>query len=97
MIRVEFERVEEMCLLSLEGHATGEPAVCAGASSIVYALAGWLKNYAPRELNVRLKPGEAWIWCHRDALVDAAFGVALLGLLQMAKKYPRYIRVEVSE
>lgn len=97
MIRAEFGQMEEMCLLSLEDHATGSPAVCAGASAIVYALAGWLRNHEPDELTIRLEPGEAWIWCRRDEMVDAAFGVAMAGLLQMAKKYPRYIRVEVNE
>lgn len=94
MIRGELERAGEMCLLSLEGRAAGEAA--AGASAMAYALAGWLKRHRPEELAVRLEPGEAWIWCRRDPAVEAAFGVAATGLLQLAKRYPGDIRMEVD-
>lgn len=97
MIRVSFERGESAQGLMLTGHATGDRLVCAGASAMVFALAGWLQKNAPAGLACRLKPGDAWVLCRRSALTDAAFDVVLTGLSQLAENYPELVGInEVS-
>lgn len=97
MIRVELEKMEEMYLLSAQGHATGSVPVCAAVSSMVCALARWLEKRKVLDRAAHLAPGEAWLWCRRGEAVDVAFDLALTGLRQLARKYPDLIRVEVSQ
>lgn len=96
MIEVRFESQEDARLLTLRGHATGSPAVCAAASAMVYALAGWLKNYPPAQLQLSLKPGDGWILCRGDETVDTAFQIALTGLAQLGASYPRHLRFHIG-
>ncbi len=97
MIRATFSRVRDGLQLEMRDHATGSEAVCAGASAIVYALAGYLTNRAPDDLVLTLRAGDAWVQCRRCRETETAFEVARVGLLQMAKSYPQYIQVEVIE
>ncbi len=97
MIRAKFSRVRDGLQLEMHDHATGSEAVCAGASAIVYALAGYLKNQAPDDLALNLRAGYAWVQCRRCREIETAFEVARVGLLQLAKSYPQYIQVEVIE
>ena len=96
MVEVRFEAQEDARLLTLRGHATGSPAVCAAASAIVYALAGWLQHYRPAEAQVRLKPGDGWLLCRGDEQVDIAFQIALTGLAQLGFSYPNYLRLHIG-
>ena len=88
------------CLLKMDGHATGSEAVCAGASAIVYALAGYLLNAGEHletmERNA-LGSGNARIFCVGDESVQAAFHMAGIGLAQLAQQYPEYIRTVYLE
>ena len=96
MIEVRFEAQDDARLLTLKGHATGSPAVCAAASAMVYALAGWLKNYPPAQAQVRLKSGDGWILCRGDETVDTALQIVLTGLAQLAGSYPRHLRLQIG-
>lgn len=96
MIQVAFARAGEERILTLRGHATGSPAVCAGASAIVYALAGWLKNAGAEGLELRLRPGDARIVCRGGPVTDTAFHIALTGLAQLGASYPCYLRLHTG-
>ena len=80
----------EVCRLSVDGHATGSPEVCAGVSAVVYALAGYLTNRVP-EAEIRLDSGRAQISCRGQR---AMFEMAWIGLAQIEKAHPEFIRVE---
>lgn len=93
--------------LAAVGHAAGRPEVCAAVSAIVYALGGYLKNLeqaravtlgtfllesGAAELEVvGPLPADGW------AGVQAAFGMAAVGLLQIAAKYPEQVQVNTGD
>ena len=79
-------------ILSAEGHAEQYPQVCAGVSALLYALSGFLQNAGKRVKaldELTLKPGSACLRCRGDRSVTAAYEMTALGLLQIAKVYPR--------
>lgn len=86
--------------LTAVGHATGRPEVCAAVSAIVYALGGYLKNLeqaGAAELHgFMLESGAAELEADGWDGVQAAFGMAAVGLLQIAAKYPDQISVDVK-
>jgi len=82
--------------LHVKDHATGSPQVCAGVSAIVYALAGWLANFGtPEQDTVILDSGKAFFSVDSGKEgVKAAFDLAVIGLLQIAKGHPEHLQVE---
>ncbi len=82
--------------LSLLGHATGSPEVCAGISAIAGALAGWVLNHPGAEpATIRLEEGEAYIRVVRpDLRCRVAFEMAEIGLLQIARQYPEFLKFQ---
>ncbi len=104
MIRVRYRRNEFAHSLLVAGHAgysnTGQDIVCAGVSAVVYALLGFLHNISDWEnrLTTAVNSGEAVIlWRGNCEEIDAAFRMTVIGLVQIAGAYPRYIRVEMKE
>ncbi len=95
MICARFSSVADGLQLAMRDHATGSPMVCAGASAIVWALAGWLHNHGPEGTVINLRAGDAFVQCGRSPETETAFELALIGLRQMEKKYGEYIKVEV--
>lgn len=95
MIRARAAAVKDGLRLELRDHATGSPQVCAGASAIVWALAGWLHNHPEAEAVVNLRPGDAMIQCVRTPETEMVFELATVGLRQLEKKYGKYIQMEV--
>ncbi len=91
MIRAEFDRTDAACRLSLRGHATGDPAVCAAASALVFALAGYVRDRGNGETG--LESGQARVDCPRDAEADGAFATVLSGLEQLQRRYPQLVEV----
>lgn len=91
--------------LSASGHATGSgpttdrPEVCAAVSAIVYALGGYLKNLEAAgqvELGTfMLESGAAEIEARGEA-ARQPFGMAAVGLLQIAAKYPDQVSVNIK-
>lgn len=86
--------------LTAVGHATGSREVCAAVSGIVYALGGYLKNLEQKgEVKLGtflLESGAAEMEAIGDA-VRHPFGVAVVGLMQVAAAYPKQVRVEVLD
>ncbi len=96
MIRAEYKRRGEEQELTLRGHATGSPAVCAAASALVCALAGWLRSARADGLELKLQPGDARIVCRGGAEEEVAFGLVLLGLAQLGRDYPPYLALKAD-
>ena len=72
------------------GHAAGAPAVCAGVSALLEALAGWLRN-GPAGVTCRrcvLAYGEADIVFSGGPEAAAAADLTALGLARIAKAAP---------
>ena len=95
---------EMVYALRAEGHAEGSPAVCAGISGILWALAGWVENAPERGGGLtaacRLDSGSAdcLLLAETDAARSAARAVwdmTLIGLMQISRKYPEALRVEI--
>ncbi len=88
-------------VLMLTGHATGSEKVCAAASGIVYALAGYLENQRAagkvKLVEMRLDSGDTRMEWQGTRGTEAAYEMAVIGLAQIAKAEPDYIKVEVGE
>lgn len=85
-----------VCRLRAEGHATGSPQVCAGVSAIVCALEGYLEAEG-LEHERDVAPGEASLFARWSREVEAAFTLAAIGLLRIAKGYPSFLQVDFQE
>ena len=104
MIRVRYRRNEFAHSLLVVGHAgysdEGKDIVCSGVSAVVYALLGFLHNSPDREdrLTASVDSGETMIfWRGTGADITAAFHMALIGLAQIAQKYPDNVSMEATE
>ena len=78
--------------LSVLGHATGRPDVCAAISMLVCALAEYVEAY-PQPHSVRVGDGEARLSWQGDARAEAVFDLTVLGLKQLAQEYPMQVRM----
>ncbi len=100
MIRVNYLREEDTHKLSVQGHAgydeTGRDIVCAGVSAISYALLGFLHDAGCGIGKAQTASGEMIIECGRDVEIDSAFDMAMIGYLQIAKKYPQCVDVYIA-
>lgn len=101
MIRVRHRFGGNLHSLVVVGHADhsehGNDIVCAGTSAIVYSLLGWLENHK-HELPFLIRherSGEALIFCRGGGEADTAFQMAVIGLAQIAQKYPDHVAVEI--
>lgn len=104
MIRARYRRNEFAHSLLVVGHAgyssEGNDIVCSGVSAVVYALLGFLHNSPDSEnrLTASADSGEAMIfWRGTDEGTAAAFHMAVIGLAQIAQKYPDYVSIEACE
>lgn len=102
MIEIVFSLSGNEYELSMNGHANysnkGNDIVCAAASSLAYALLGFLENCpSVLELNSIEHSGEMEIDCIGDKkIVKTAFNMAVIGFLQLEKSYPEHISVDTN-
>jgi uncharacterized protein YsxB (DUF464 family) len=87
--------------LRMEGHAgynAGNDIVCAGCSALAYALLGWIANNAESVSvdEASDREGLVTVCASGDERFGAAFDTAVIGLSQIAKRYPDNVRVEWS-
>lgn len=101
MIKALYRKEDAAHLLMLHGHANyarhGEDIVCAGASSIVYALLGWLENH-PEDLesvDADVHEGDVKIACEGGEKTAAVFEMTAIGLLQLADSYPGHVEIQI--
>lgn len=97
MTKAYYKMDRSKMFLCLQGHAVGSPEVCAGISAIVYALAGYLKNAeAENRANIYtidLNSGNVELQVTGDDRTGGAFESAIIGLKQIAQKYPDYLKI----
>ena len=101
MIKATYRREDTAHLLMLRGHADyakhGEDIVCAGASSVVYALLGWLENH-PEDLEYMgadVHEGDVKIACEGGEKTAAVFEMTAIGLLQLADSFPDHVDINI--
>lgn len=98
MINVTITKNDEGRLrLEILGHASreeeGGEVVCAGVSSVFYALSGYLYNFCKKSTKVNtFKVGHIDIECGSDG--EEAMKLTFLGLWQIALGYPEHVCVE---
>ena len=98
MIRVSCRRGDRW-ELTLSGHAGAAPygrdLVCAAATALVCALAGYVSEQPLEEPpTIRLQPGDAKIIAKGKDLAPA-FETVLCGLKLLAEAYPESVRCEI--
>lgn len=100
MIRVRYERDGNNHSLTMDGHAEyaehGVDIVCAGASAIVCALLGWLENNSEDMsfCDCDAHSGSLSIQCEGGERTEAAFDLAIIGLLQIEDTYSDHIDIQ---
>lgn len=100
MIRVNYAKDGDRHKLSVQGHAghgpPGGDIVCAGVSALSYALLGYLLQAECPVVEAKADSGDLLLICEDGEMVRGAFDMALMGYLQIAKKYPRNVDVYIS-
>ena len=101
MVNATYRRDKTSHSFSVVGHAgyseCGNDIVCAGVSAVIYSLLGFLNNIPDKDkhLTAVAESGNTHIfWRETCTEVSAAFQMALIGLMQIALKYPEHITVD---
>lgn len=101
MIRATYRVEGNIHSLVVLGHANydeyGRDIVCAGASSLVQALIGWIEenHYRVECISIDPKEGEVVISCEGGEDIAAVFYMAAIGLLQIADSYPDHLQIDI--
>ncbi|SMC83010.1 ribosomal-processing cysteine protease Prp [Sporomusa malonica] len=83
----------------VSGHAQagphGQDIVCAGVSTLVQASIMGIERYLKREINLVQDGGgiKMELACQPDSLTGAVLETMLLGLTEIAKLYPKSVRI----
>lgn len=102
MIRGRYRTDGARHYLELTGHAeyanNGNDIVCAGASSLVYALLGWMENNEEdlEWADCDEKSGKVVIHCEGGERTAVVFEMVVIGLEQMAESYPDHVSIEIT-
>ena len=100
MVRATYTVNDDLHTLTVLGHANyaeyGKDIVCAGVSSIVQALIGWLEenHYKSSFISVDLKDGEIIVSCEGGEEIAAVFNMASIGLEQIANCYSDHVQID---
>ena len=80
-----------------DGHATGSAEACAGVSAILFALAGWLENSGVwrHSSTVKMRSGGAELLFVKSGDTEAVMDMTVIGLAQIAAKYPDSVALEI--
>ncbi len=102
MIRAELSAVQRpgqgrwRCALRADGHAPGQPEVCAAVSILVQSLRAHLRLICPGgEVRARVERGRARLIWEGGEAVALAFRQTAVGLRQVALAHPE--AVEIAE
>lgn len=97
MITIFAGRQSDDCVLRVSGHAqyapTGTDIVCAGVSALTQALVITLEAFEVQRKCVRVEPGNVQIVCASSAFTDVLFYHTVLGLIHIARQYPKYVQM----
>lgn len=92
MIIIRFQTEGGTLSLTMDGHATGSAAVCAGASALVCTLAGWLERHGAERVQ-QLTPGKARIVCRDTEDARRGFAVIATGMQMLAEAHPDKVEI----
>ena len=101
MVKAKYKVTDNIHTLSVEGHANyaeyGKDIVCAGVSSLVQALIGWLEENAWKAeyVSVDKKEGGVVISCEGGDDISAIFYMTSIGLEQIAYSYPDHVQIDI--
>jgi uncharacterized protein YsxB (DUF464 family) len=100
MIRARYTVDENTHTLTVIGHANyaeyGKDIVCAGVSSLVQALIGWLEEtYTEADISIDTENSEVVISCDGGEDIAAVFYMASIGLEQIADSYPDHMQIDI--
>lgn len=101
MIKAKYTIEDNTHTLVVLGHANyaeyGKDIVCAGVSSLVQALIGYLENNDCKTefVSIDEKDGEVIISCDGVEEIAAVFNMASIGLEQIAFRYPDHVQIDI--
>ena len=101
MVRAKYTVEDSTHTLVVLGHANfaeyGKDIVCAGISSLVQALIGWIEenSYKANCISIDTKDGEVIISCDGGEDIAAVFNMVVIGLEQISDSYPDHLQIEV--
>lgn len=83
---------------SVSGHANlaphGQDIVCAGVSALTQAAVLGITNYLNKKANIEVLVGKLGVELEEpDGLTNAILETMLLGLMEIAKLYPKSVRI----
>jgi uncharacterized protein YsxB (DUF464 family) len=100
MVRAKYTVEDNTHTLVVLGHANydeyGKDIVCAGVSSLVQALIGWIEenHYKANCISVDTSSSEVIISCEGGEDIAAVFGMTVVGLEQIADSYPDHVQID---
>ena len=99
MTEIEIERDGKEWALYAKGHASGSQDACSGISTLLFALAGWLKNTSSDvdDACAMISSGESVIAFSGGAAAFAVAECVTVGLLQIALIHPEAVKVSVKD
>ena len=101
MVRAKYTIEGDTHTLVVLGHANyaeyGKDIVCAGVSSLVQALIGWIENNDTKIVCISIddKDGEVIISCVGGEETSAVFEMVAIGLEQIAYSYPNNVEIDI--
>lgn len=103
MIDIHYAQSGDTHELQISGHAgysrVGNDIVCAGVSAIAYTLLGFLENQQD-DITAMCGPatsdGELYVSCCGGPHIALGFEMAIIGLSQIANKYPDHVKIHIS-
>ena len=101
MIKAKYEKEGDTHRLIVLGHANyaeyGKDIVCAGVSSLVQALIGYIENndYKAECMSVDDTDGEVIVSCDGGEEMTAVFNMTAIGLEQIAYSYPDHVQIDI--
>lgn len=81
--------------LTAKGHATGSTEVCAAISCLLYAAAGWLRNYGEADV-IELDSGNVTLRWHGGESAKVLYDLLEIGFLQLELSAKEYIKVNTG-
>ncbi len=101
MIKARIKQDKDYYAMTLDGHAgynnEGKDIVCAAVSTVFYSLVLMLSNCEGADVTYSDVPGNSNVVCKGTSEeIMAAYKMARLTLLHLAKQYPQNIKIIVE-
>lgn len=97
MTQIYAEKNGNQYKIFAKGH-TGDIETCNYITGILYALAGYIQNNKEIQIGqMRMEKGNVSIAFWGDNAAEAAFDMAIIGLLQLENSYPDSVQIDQAE